>query len=307
MTGPGTAPRTYLIDVENVQAWWTTLLPACRPGDEMVLFVSDKTGRIDPLVLGGPCAKGVKFSFAACENGLPNAMDFQLVAELGRLSVLEPDREFVIISGDNGFRSVVKFMADRGVSVECAGPSDPGAATPAGNATGTAQDVKAVYEQMLREAGAGNADERHVVAAILYQAMLKPPQRRKVDVLNRLRNRWGAAEGQEKYNAIKDVVWKIAANGPWPEKDAAPAPAQPAAKKPAPKPANKPMPSNAALNSALSKVVTMREGYVAKCSEAIKAARAAQDPEQSLRKQVRKIFPASVNEDVVMDALKKYV
>ena len=266
--------RHYLIDTENVQGRWEEILPNCRPGDAVTLFVSDKTSALRPMALGKANSRGVSFRFRACANGSPNAMDFQLSAELGRLSVQEPDTQFVIMTGDMGYRPLIGYMAAHGVHVSI---------TPPGITSGpdkkNVQDgVRDEYERQLKKAGISDPEELRAVTAILYASMAEGQAVRKLSVLNRLRSKYGDAAGREKYAAIKHIVHAVAVDGPFPEKSA-----EAAARK-----------KMDALNVTASKVnvalgkagVTLRAGDVAKATQAVNAAREAENPAVDLAKRV---------------------
>lgn len=86
--------------------------------------------------------------------------------------------------------------------------------------------VKRAYREQL--AGTGlSGDDLHVATGILYAAMAYPQNARKLQVYNRFQQRYGAKDGQTRYNAIKSAVRRISAEGPFPPKSAKP-PVKPA-------------------------------------------------------------------------------
>lgn len=211
--------------MENVQDRWANILPQVMAGDTVTFFYTDKVKPVPMGVLGPACARGVNFSFAQCENGRPNALDFQLVTELGRLSVLSENAEFVIVSGDQGFQSVIKFMGDRGVTVSCLDPDkialscdDCDDNTGSVHMTGTVDWTYDAYVARLKRAGLPES-QAHTVAGVFMSAMCEPPNKRKLACCNLLRTCYGADFGSDLYVKIKGVVHDVAVNGPFPKPD----------------------------------------------------------------------------------------
>lgn len=256
--------RWFLCDMENIHSRWARILPCLEPGDAVTMFVSDASGKPDLEILTAPEASGTAFYFERCDTGRPNAMDFQIACELGRLSVLHPDTDFIVVSDDKGYRSVTDYMDRHGTAVACIGTDidEVLALVPAADQDGgtdPAQDpreLKKKYRKLLQDAGVSEND-LYDVTGIFYDAMRKPQRSRKTAVLNGLRKRYGNEDGRLKYAAIKPVVHDVAANGPLPA---------------APSPAMDPDPTevNLALGSAH---VPLQKGMVAKICAAIQAAR----------------------------------
>lgn len=210
----------WLVDLENVGAGWKTAVSRAEPGDEVHLFYSGNTVKIDIRQLGPASARGIRFRFDECRNGLHNAMDFQMMCELGRLSAAEPDANYVLFTADKGFSSVLDYMALRGVQVDCQAPqaapvlqtgTPPIEAKPA-----PAKSVRAAYQKVLKETALSPADQK-VATAILMESMRQPANKRKLDCRNRILKRWGKADGNLIYQDLREIVHKIANEGPWPE------------------------------------------------------------------------------------------
>lgn len=265
------AAATYwLIDLENTGPRWTSAAGLFVPGDTAVIFWSDKT-RSDWPLGSLPDVPDLRYIFTKCGNGTPNAMDFQICAWLGRTSREFPDARFVILSGDKGYAPLESFMGRfYGTDVSLLDPNGTGA--PGHEKNDAAVRMK--YDELLRQSGMSDPDDRRVMAGILMCSMRLPQNRRKLDTRNRLCTKYGAQDGNLRYNAARDVITQIAQNGPWP----APAPM------PAPEPADTPAPASAAklptsdmINRALSGAgVMLKTGQVAKAQEAL--ARAAACP-----------------------------
>ena len=122
--GPGKAPYAraethtcWLIDLENVGKAWTEILDKAKPGDTVAVFWSNQAAEWSLYYWNLSQIPDIRFMFPQCETGTHNALDFQLTAWLGRMSVLDPDARFVIVSGDRGYRPLRDFLGKRGIPV----------------------------------------------------------------------------------------------------------------------------------------------------------------------------------------------
>ncbi len=104
--------KIYLIDSENVGDSWIQLLPSVLGEDKLFVFYTDKSPYISYESLLQVIAYGSIPSFIKCHEGR-NALDFQLVTELGYKIAQMPEGEFVIVSDDNGFDAVIRYWSDR--------------------------------------------------------------------------------------------------------------------------------------------------------------------------------------------------
>lgn len=294
----GRPRRHWLLDMENIQTRWARILPLMAAEDSVTVFCSPAVNRIDmdPLCAAG--TEDVAFYFARCANGVPNAMDFQMMVELGRLSVKDPEAEYIIVSADKGFESVMAYMSARNIRIDRLDPdmapdhpeAQPDAPAhgsgPAANPDGEYVTTRSKYRRLLMSAGMSDADDLRITAGIIFAVMAGPPSWRKLGVRNRLRSRYGAAIGEAKYTAIKDVVYSIIENGPYPtaEELAAATDAAPQAPETPPQtPFRTPKPGE--INSALSSAhVALSKGTVAKATQAIRAARLEPDKRAALER-----------------------
>lgn len=108
---------TYCIDTENIGApQWVRLLDSMSVQDRLLLFVSDQSGKayaslkLESMHKFLTCASVVRVA-----TGTKNALDFQLVAEVGALSAQDPRRQYAIVSNDHGFDAAVANMVNRGI------------------------------------------------------------------------------------------------------------------------------------------------------------------------------------------------
>lgn len=104
-----------LVDLENIPQ---PKLPEPLPEDVLVwVFAGHNQAKI-PLDLVeklhglGPRARYIRLS-----SGGPNALDFHIACYIGRLSVTEPESDFVIMSGDTGFDSLITHLQSLQVRV----------------------------------------------------------------------------------------------------------------------------------------------------------------------------------------------
>ena len=239
--------------------------------------------------------------FVQCSNGTLNALDFQLCAWLGHMSAREPCASFAILSFDRGYKPLERFMGHCfGTRVVLADPAcqdedlsnrsqeDPSEARPAPQNNGLCKpapsedSVRIAYRKKLTDAGLTNPDDLRVLSAILMQSMQLAPNMRKLDARNRLASRYGAKDGNQRYNAMKGVIRDIANNGPYPNVEIT---------------YREPVPNN--INKALGQAgVTLKAGMVAKACNAVIIAQACagqKAQEDSLRRSTARIFPASQN------------
>lgn len=295
-------PSQWLVDLENVGNRWHDILDAAEPGDTVHLFYSDKTVTVKISDLGPASARGLNFRFHACNNGLPNAMDFQMMCALGMLTAKSPSNQFVIYTGDNGFKSVLGYLADRNIKCACTGPAQPEAApqpvakmTEAEPAPEQEQynNLRLTYLNMCKDAGM-TAEDARVMSAILMESMRRPANKRKLDCRNKMIQRWGNTDGGAMYTSMKDMIHRIADEGPWPE--AAAKPTEPDL--------------NAAYLSAIVQESTGMHTSAAlgtKLLAMMEKAVKTRNPEQSMKNQLEEHYRNEGNASRVMAVLQPYL
>lgn len=104
--------KIYLIDSENVGDTWIQLLSSMTDEDKLYVFYTDKSPYISYESLLQVIAYGSIPVFIKCYEGR-NALDFQLVSELGFQLAQLPEEEFIIVSDDNGYDAVVRFWSEK--------------------------------------------------------------------------------------------------------------------------------------------------------------------------------------------------
>lgn len=109
--------RTYLIDSENINDIWVELLESLQEKDDIMVFYTDKSAHMgyDRIVRLMEQGRGALKWFKCFEG--QNALDFQLVTELGYQISQEPKKEYVIVSNDMGYDAVVRYWQQKGCQV----------------------------------------------------------------------------------------------------------------------------------------------------------------------------------------------
>ena len=108
--------KIYLVDSENIGASWSQLLPSMSKEDQMFVFYTEKSPYIsydNLLQVIAHCQIPV---FNKCYEG-KNALDFQLVSELGHKLCQEPKAEFIIVSDDYGYDAAIRYWKERSYNV----------------------------------------------------------------------------------------------------------------------------------------------------------------------------------------------
>ncbi len=105
--------RTYLIDSENINDIWVELLHCLEDKDEILVFYTDKSAHMgyDRIIRLMEHKRGT-VRWLRCFEG-QNALDFQLVTELGSRISQEPKREYIIVSNDTGYDAVVRYWQQK--------------------------------------------------------------------------------------------------------------------------------------------------------------------------------------------------
>lgn len=104
--------KIYVIDSENVGDSWVQLLDSMSDEDRMYVYYTDHSPYLSYESLLQVIGNGRIPSFVKCFEG-KNALDFQMVSELGYQMALTPSAEYVIVSDDNGFDVVIKHWTEK--------------------------------------------------------------------------------------------------------------------------------------------------------------------------------------------------
>ncbi len=107
----------YFIDSENVNDAWIQLALSVDAQDEILVFYTNKSPHMSyERVIELTRMTDRTITWIKCVEG-SNALDFQLVTELGARVALSKECDFVIVSNDTGFDAAVKYWTERGRSV----------------------------------------------------------------------------------------------------------------------------------------------------------------------------------------------
>lgn len=104
--------RVYLIDSENVNDAWVDLLPVLECDDRIIVFYTDKSPHMCYQNVITLIKNEKEIQFIKCFEG-NNALDFQLVSELGYMLRDLPECTYTIVSNDTGFDAIVKYWKKR--------------------------------------------------------------------------------------------------------------------------------------------------------------------------------------------------
>ncbi len=99
----------YLIDYENVHEKGLTGIEQLKSTDVLCLLYSDAAQSLTIDTMQLLTKSGAEVQYFKCLGSGKNYLDFQLSTVLGLMAGSRGDNEFVIISGDKGFQSLVDF------------------------------------------------------------------------------------------------------------------------------------------------------------------------------------------------------
>jgi len=202
--------RIFFIDTENVGLRWILLLEKLDKGDKVLIFYTDKSPNLTFFMLNQILASKARVECIQCTNGSANALDFQLVTELGR-RIKNSRRnpcQFIIVSGDKGFDAVVDYWSFRSYDVlreNCIIDKN----------LDRNLSVRHNYEQRLKNILIED-EYIKVLLPILVEAMKKDQRTRKQTVYMGICKKYGVTDGATLYQRIQPLVKEIASTGPFP-------------------------------------------------------------------------------------------
>lgn len=109
--------RIYLVDSENVGDIWVPLLVASQPDEEVIVFYTQKSPHMNYENVRLLKETEKEAEFIKCFEG-SNALDFQLVTQLGYLLCENQANSYVIVSNDTGFDAAVRYWKQRNMPVQ---------------------------------------------------------------------------------------------------------------------------------------------------------------------------------------------
>ena len=105
-----------MVDSENVGDVWVPLLAAAKAEEEVVVFYTQRSPHMNYENVRKLKETDREAVFIKCFEG-NNALDFQLVTDLGYRLCAEPDCEYVIVSNDTGFDAAVRYWNEKAMPV----------------------------------------------------------------------------------------------------------------------------------------------------------------------------------------------
>ena len=107
--------KKYFIDTENIGNIWVDFLEQNKDS-LFYVFYTGRSANIPYSVISLIIENCDYIRFIECKEG-NNALDFQLSTELGFSIANDSDSEYIIVSKDSGYDSVVDYWTCRGVSL----------------------------------------------------------------------------------------------------------------------------------------------------------------------------------------------
>lgn len=110
----------YFIDSENVNDNWIDTIPEIKKTDEIKVFYTEKSTNVSYEKFSKIADGGASLNWIKCFTG-QNALDFQLVTDLGYCVAKGAKDSFVIISNDKGYDAVVNYWVVKGINISRVG------------------------------------------------------------------------------------------------------------------------------------------------------------------------------------------
>lgn len=192
--------KVYLVDTENVGSAWKELLPQKGSKDLIILFFTEHSPGISYYDLDLIRQYPSSFDMIECIPG-KNGLDFQLVSYLGYLLKTAPKTDYIIVTNDTGFDTVVKFWNQREMSVVRKSKSELIEPKPMADA---GDEAKAVLKSLLPEEYSGE-DALSGVYKILCDYSVKQLQ----PLYFAFQKEYGQEQGTEIYRLLKPQIRTI--------------------------------------------------------------------------------------------------
>lgn len=138
-----------LIDLENIGNKGFKGLDNLSSKDRVIVFYKENS-TVSIKVLVKYCNSKMQKEFVCVKESTKNAVDFQIVACLGKLSSELPDEEFYVVSNDGGFDAAVSYLKDFGKKISR--KSDLASCKTTANATAAKEKVEATVQSVAEYA-----------------------------------------------------------------------------------------------------------------------------------------------------------
>lgn len=111
--------KMYFIDFENIGTTGLKRIQTVNEDDRYYIFYSDACPNISEEILQRIRDQGGTVELYKVDNGVSNALDFQLSSYVGYIirGRIHMDDEYIIVSRDKGFDVVCKFWQRRGFRI----------------------------------------------------------------------------------------------------------------------------------------------------------------------------------------------
>ncbi|MCI8887278.1 MAG: hypothetical protein HFG70_04250 [Hungatella sp.] len=192
--------KVYLVDTENVGTAWKELLPQKNSKDMIILFYTEHSPGISYSDLNIIREYPSSFDMILCYPG-KNGLDFQMVSYLGYLIKTAPKTEYIIVSNDTGFDSVVKFWCGRKTQVSRRSKSE---LTAPKEIEAEGEDVRIMLKEALSETY--QTDE---FLDKLYQMLCNYSVKQLQGLYFAMQKELGAQTGMEIYRQLKPQIKNI--------------------------------------------------------------------------------------------------
>lgn len=209
---------TYLVDTENTGHEWFDIAMRCADGHRCLLFFTDYTAKLTFSEFARLAPIAASIECIQCRTG-SDALDFQLVTELGYRIAKNANEEYVIVSNDMGFDIVVKYWCDRGISVNReltkhgeivrTKQKAMAEATTKGWSPATDHPERELnFAKRFREAGISET-MAHEIAAMAIIVLREPKKQRMTSIYSKIIKKYGQRSGLKTYRQIKPILAEI--------------------------------------------------------------------------------------------------
>ncbi len=106
----------YLVDSENLNDAWVKAIDDLGSRDQIFVFYTENSANMSVASISQLTARENQVIWKRCFTGT-NALDFQLVSQLGALIARHPRDTFVILSNDTGYDPVVRYWTVEGIKI----------------------------------------------------------------------------------------------------------------------------------------------------------------------------------------------
>ncbi len=106
----------YLVDSENLNDAWVGAISDLGNRDQIFVFYTENSANMSVASISQLTARENQVIWKRCFTGT-NALDFQLVSQLGALIARHPRDTFIILSNDTGYDPVVRYWTVEGIKI----------------------------------------------------------------------------------------------------------------------------------------------------------------------------------------------